>query len=72
MLCDNKKCLSSRQHVAGSQPKMQEEEEERGGRRRRKRKVLFKADAVNEEDPERGGGRLFKARSGLGGGGGLY
>ena len=35
------------------------EEEEGGGRRRRRRKeeeerfILFKADAVNEEDPER-------------------
>jgi len=42
MLCDNKECLSSRQHVAGSQPKMQEEEEEGGGRRRRRRKVYSK------------------------------
>jgi len=32
----------------------EEEEEEEGRRRRRRRKqTLFKADAVNEEDPER-------------------
>ena len=42
--------MEERKHSKVQKPEEEEEEEEEG---------LFKADAVNEEDPERGGGSFM-------------